>query len=139
MVSIHENNSIQEFWMANPDTNEIWSHCAVSPLMMLTQGIGGVRPLTLGGSRVEIAPQPGDLQEFDFNVQTLHGAIRFQLEPDETGRALTITLPAGVEAELVLDASEAAGVPVLSYDRVRGCNRYMLSGGSSYRFVLPQA
>ncbi len=138
MVSIHENNSIQEFWTANHDTNEIWSHCAVSPLMMLTQGIGGVRPLVPGGTKVEIAPQFGDLESFDFNVQTMNGAIRFQLEPDATGKSFTVTMPEGVDAELVLNASETVDMPLISYDKVTNKNRYALSGGNSYKMTLKQ-
>lgn len=135
MSSVWENNTLQEFWVARPDEGSQWSHCAVAPLIALHQGIAGVYPLKPGSDMVRIFPQPGDLSNAAFDVQTAKGAIRFQSTGKVGKRVLKITLPKGVDAELWLDGREKIhSIPVRVEDG--GIKVYKISGGRGYEFRL---
>lgn len=98
MRSVWDNNTLQEFWTANPDEGSQWSHCAMYPLIALTQGIAGVYPLEPGGRKVRMEPQPGDLEELEFDICTAGGPVHFLYR---RGR-LTLTVPESVTVELHL-------------------------------------
>ena len=98
MRSVGDNNTLQEFWTAAPDEGSQWSHCAMYPLIALTQGIAGVYPLEPGGRKVRMEPQVGDLKEIEFDVQTSGGPIHFLYR---RGR-LELTVPESVSVELHL-------------------------------------
>ena len=42
MDSVLENNTLQEFWEVKHDSGHQWSHCALSPLIMIYHGIGDI-------------------------------------------------------------------------------------------------
>lgn len=135
MSSVWENNTLQEFWTARPDDGSQWSHCAVSPLIALHQGVAGVTPLTAGSELVKICPQPSTLSYAEFGVQTVKGAIHFVSEGKKGKRKLRLTLPIGIKGELWLDSKETIHLPFIRTER-QGMKVYRISGGKSYQFRL---
>ena len=61
MLSVRENNTLSESWIPLYDTNSEWSHCPVSPLILLYHGIMGLRPTSPAYATCVLAPQLGDL------------------------------------------------------------------------------
>lgn len=104
MPSVHENNTIQEFWQTQADSLKEWSHCAMTPLIVLVRDIIGFRPIEPGYSRYEIRPQLGDLGPLDVMCHTPRGPLRFV--SDESG--LTLTLPRAMEGVLYWNGREQA-------------------------------
>lgn len=135
MSSVWENNTLQEFWVATPDSWSQWSHCAMYPLIALSQGVAGVYPLEAGSKIVKIEPQLGSLKSIEFDVQTIHGAIHFSAKGKFGKRKLLITLPQDVTAELRLDSREKVKLPLLRQDP-DGFKVYKLDSLESYELVL---
>jgi hypothetical protein len=108
MRSVLENNTLQEGWTARPDSREQWSHCAVVPLYVLAQDIAGVRPTAPGYTRCQIRPQMADLDQLEVTVHTPRGPLRVSSRKEGNRRQLQLTIPAHVEAELVIPASHAS-------------------------------
>ncbi len=109
MPSVRLNNTIQEDWVAQPDSGSQWSHCAVAPLYCLFMNVAGIQPLEPGFRRCEIRPQLGDLENLDLTAQTVRGPIHFLSQGPRGQRDLALTLPAGCAGELVLPAGEQPG------------------------------
>jgi hypothetical protein len=83
MKSVVENNTLQEFWDAPYDSGALWSHCPVAPLILLYQGILGIRPADPGFGRVEIFPQFGDIPDLVADAHTPHGPIHIEFDGKE--------------------------------------------------------
>lgn len=110
MRSVRDNNTLQEFWTANPDEGSQWSHCAMYPLIALTQGIAGAYPMEPGGLKIRMEPQLGDLEELDFDIQTSGGPIKFHCGKKNNRRKLTLVIPESVSVELHLARGRDRGV-----------------------------
>ena len=117
MRSVWDNNTLQEFWTANPDEGSQWSHCAMYPLIALTQGIAGVSPLEPGGRKVRMEPQLGDLEEVEFDIQTVRGPIHFLYNGKGRHKKLSLSVPPAVSVELVLGRGRDKGVHTLEAGR----------------------
>ena len=135
MMSVIENNTLQEPWIINYDDNSQWSHCPLAPLIMLYQGIAGVIPLTPGYERVQIRPQPGDLEKVELSVHTPKGAIRFSCNGPKGKRELHLDIPQGVTAELLLDERERIA-PKGEPSGFQGLTKHTLQGGSKTKVKL---
>jgi hypothetical protein len=135
MPSVWENNTLQEDWNTTHDSGGQWSHCAVAPIVMLYQGLAGARPLTPGGLKYRVWPQPCDLSLIDIDIQTLSGAIRFKSEGLKGSRTLSLEVPADNEVELWLDSREKVSLPQVEKTGT-GITKYRLGGGSKVRLKL---
>lgn len=135
MRSVWENNTLQEFFGAQPDDASQWSHCAVAPLIALSQGIAGVYPLKSDGSLIKIEPQFCDLQFADFQIYTKKGYVYFHSEGNLGNRMLSIKLPKSVSAEIWLDESEKVDLPFLRRE-ANGVKVYLLTDTSNVQFKL---
>jgi hypothetical protein len=135
MPSVLLNNTLQEDWTVQPDSGSQWSHCAVVPLYFLFMSVAGLTPLAPGFKRVEIRPQPADLESVALAAHTVQGTIHFRSEGRFGSRRLTLQLPAECEGELVLPMGETVDLPV-----VRGVEpglpRYRLAAGSAVNLRL---
>jgi alpha-L-rhamnosidase len=129
MPSVWENNTLQEDWNAGYDGSSQWSHCAVAPVVLLYQGLAGAKPLTPGGKKYRIFPQPADLRLIDLDIQTLDGAIKFKSEGMKGSRTITLEVPKENEVELWLDSRENVKLPVIEKTG-KGITKYRLTGGS---------
>ena len=133
MPSVWENNTLQEDWNTTHDSGGQWSHCAVAPIVLLYQGLAGAKPLTPGGRKYRLWPQPADLSLIDLDIQTLYGAIGFKTEGQKGDRILTLDIPQENEVELWLDSREKVPLEVIGKTG-KGLTKYRLAGGS--RVVL---
>jgi len=129
MTSVIENNTLQEDWEARHDSNQQWSHCPVVPLYIAHHGLAGIRPLTPGCGRIEIRPQPADIAELTLTAHTVHGPIRFASRGLRGDRRITLEIPAGANAELVLPSGERVDLPLAADRAPAGLRRYQLPAG----------
>ena len=136
MGSVIENNTLQEDWEARHDSNQQWSHCPVVPLYIAYHGLAGIRPLTPGCGRIEIRPQPADITELTLTAHTVHGPIRFASRGLRGDRRITLEIPAGANAELVLPRGERVNLPVASERAPAGLRRYQLPAGQTVELHL---
>jgi len=137
MVSVQQNNTIQENWVVQPDSNSQWSHCPVAPLFLAFMGIAGLQPLEPGFSRVLVRPQPGELEEVELTGHTVRGPIRFRSEGRRGDRRIALELPEGVAGILELPASESIELPLMQ-GAPAGRRWYRLPEGKEAQLQLKQ-
>jgi len=113
MQSVQLNNTLQEAWSAEPDSNAQWSHCPVAPLYVTYMNLAGIQPLKPGFERVQVYPQLGDLDSLQLTAQTVRGPIRFGATGKFGNRELTVELPDGMDGELVLSEKEELDLSLL--------------------------
>ena len=135
MSSVWENNTLQEFWTAYPDEGSQWSHCAMHPLIALSQGIAGIYPIEGGSDKIKIEPQPGSLEKVDFDVYTAKGAVHFYSQGKKGKRTLRLRIPDTVSVELWLDAREEIKLPFLRTEK-NGIKVYKMEGQEKYELHL---
>jgi len=136
MPSVEENNTLAEDWAPRYDSGSQWSHCAVAPLILLYHGIMGLRPTSAGYATCVIAPQPGDLKQIACQAHTVRGTIHFAVNQAGAGRELKLEVPAEIEAELILDASERVPLPAGREPAPPGCRSYRLPRGEAVTLLL---
>jgi hypothetical protein len=135
MPSVWENNTLQEDWNTLHDGGGQWSHCAVAPIVLLYQGLAGAKPLTPGGKKYRVWPQPSDLSLVDIDIQTPDGAIGFKSEGLKGARTLSLEVPEETEVELWLDSREKVSLPVIEKTD-KGITKYRVAGGSEIKLKL---
>ena len=133
MPSVLLNNTLQEDWTALPDSGSQWSHCAVAPLYVFFMSVAGLTPLAPGFRRVEIRPQPGDLESLELTAHTMRGPIEFRFQSGEQQNEMALTLPADCEGELVVPTEATLSLAPLP-ERTAGLARYRVPLGSSLNF-----
>jgi hypothetical protein len=126
MDSVILNNTLQEDWQAQPDSGNQWSHCAVVPLYIAYMGLAGIRPLAPGFRRVEIRPQPADLEQLELTAHTVRGPLRFGMQGKRGKRELTLELPAECQGELIIRQQESVDLVQLPDPAPPGYRRYRL-------------
>jgi hypothetical protein len=110
LESVIRNNTLQEAWIVQPDSNSQWSHCPIVPLYMLYMGIMGLKPLKPGFEELAFWPQLHTIQSLEANAQTVKGTIYFHSEGLPGKREIEIQLPAGVTGNIKLDSREKTGL-----------------------------
>ena len=136
MPSVILNNTVQETWHATPDSYAQWSHCAAAPIIMLYQGIAGIKPLMPGYESFQIRPQLGDLKEVELAVQTVKGNIVFKSKGAKGNRELYIEIPEGTTAILMLDNREKINLKTDETDVSTGLKKYTLNEGTKIKMKL---
>ncbi len=136
MPSVAQNNTIQEMWRCAPDSVAQWSHCALAPIYILYEEIVGLRALEPAFARCRLRPQLGDLPDLEAIAHTPRGPIHLKARRDGDAHAITVTIPPGCSAEVLLPPT--AGMPLerLSPDHPSGLARYALPPGST-QFSAP--
>jgi alpha-L-rhamnosidase len=82
---------------SHPGTiNHSWSG---GPLTLLSQQVAGLAPLKPGWQRFSLKPKPGDLSSIDTKVLSPHGVIHFKACRENGAWAVSLHLPAGIQAE----------------------------------------
>ncbi len=135
MNSVKLNNTLQEDWLARPDSGAQWSHCAVVPLYIAYMSLAGIRPLAPGFKRIEIRPQLGDLERLELTAQTPLGPLLFDAHGGKDRRELVIESPPNTETELILRREEQVRLDRVPGTAPDGCLRYRLPAGA--RTTLP--
>jgi alpha-L-rhamnosidase len=136
MKSVLENNTLQEDWEARHDSGQQWSHCAVVPLYIAYHSLVGLKPLLPGFQKFQVSPQLGDLPALDLTAFTVKGPIRMQCQGAKGNRDVTLEVPPGAEAELVVDERETIDLPVGAGSPPPGCRQYRLPASARTSFLL---
>jgi hypothetical protein len=76
-----------------------------------------------------VRPQLGDLERVDLTYHTPHGAIDFRSEGGLGNHDIVLTVPSGIESELVVREGEKADLEPLSSKDAKGWVRYRLAAG----------
>jgi alpha-L-rhamnosidase len=126
MDSVILNNTLQEYWIALPDSESQWSHCPAGPLNILFMGIAGISPLEPGFSRCSIRPQPADFESIELTVQTIQGSIFFKSTGKVGARTIRIKLPDGCNGELILDNREKVPLEKVIRKNKSGLSHYKI-------------
>ena len=136
MASVRLNNTLQEDWICLPDGPSQWSHCAQTPLIMMHQGIAGIKPITPGYKTFQIYPQLEDLDAVDITTNTIAGPIVFKSKGLLGNRKLSLAIPAGTTAELIVDEKEHLDLKKADVSKTPGKTTYIIKGGSKLTLVL---
>ncbi len=136
MPSVEENNTLSEDWTPSYDSESEWSHCPVSPLILLYHGIMGLRATSPGFQTCVIAPQPCDVKQIACEAHTVHGPIRYSVKQVASGRELALQVPAEIEAELILEVGENLPFPLGHEPAPPGCRSYRLPKGETVKLLL---
>jgi len=123
------NNTVAENWTAQPDSGDLWSHCAIVPLYVTFMSIAGIRPAAPGFARCTITPRPGDLDQLQLTARTIRGNIRFRSMGRKGDRELRLSVPAGIEAELRLDRKEDVALTSVPQPKDSGYSVFRLPEG----------
>jgi hypothetical protein len=94
MHSVQRNHTIQEYWQDRLGGNAVQSHCAVAPLVVLQQGLLGVKPLAPGYRRFSVAPRLGNLDNVVCAFNTPFGLVQVSAKQDEAGVETEVEAPA---------------------------------------------
>jgi hypothetical protein len=136
MASVIQNNTIFENWTAAPDSGDLWSHCAVVPLYLLTMGIAGIRPTAPGFARCAIRPQPADLEGFAVTVPAPPGPIIMECAGVKGNRRIQLSVPQGCIADLILDAREQVSLKKADGAVDQGLTMFRVPAGSTNILTL---
>ena len=131
MDSVRLNNTLQEDWVARPDSSSEWSHCPVAPLFVTHMSLAGLRPLAPGFRRCEIRPQPVDLQLLEVTTHTPLGPLGFESRGGPGARTISIGLPDGCAGELVVRREESLKLDRIDAPAPAGHLRYRLPAGKT--------
>jgi alpha-L-rhamnosidase len=138
MDSVILNNTLQEDWEAKPDSGQQWSHCAVVPLYIAYMGLAGIRPLEPGFKRVELRPQPADLSQLELVARTVRGPLVFRSLGNRGKRELTLELPKGCAAEIVLPERETVDLAPIKEKAPSELMRWAIPAGAAVTLKLKQ-
>jgi alpha-L-rhamnosidase len=132
--SAYENNTMQEDWQVVPDTGSQWSHASIAPLLTAYMDLAGIKPVTPGYKQFIVEPLPGSLELLELKNYTPAGPISFKCSGKLGNRVLSMTIPAGISGELVLDAREK--VKLKELDSNQSKKHFELEGGTSVNLKL---
>ena len=138
LPSVRENNTIQEFWNASPDSRDQWSHCGVAPLILLARDIAGIRPIEPGFERFVCRPQLVDLPNFSTTIHSPHGPFEFGVEADGDGHVVYLSVPKGCTGELAVPTALSADLEPIGRDDRFDQYRYRLEAGETRFFLEPR-
>lgn len=134
MPSVRENNTLGETWTLEKDSGSQWSHCPVGPLIIMHMGVAGIQPTKPGFTECLIRPQPSKLAALDVVTHTPHGPVQVIAEGRKGDRSLTLRVPKGIRAHLLLPAAES--VPGFSRSPGPHGNAYVIDGQAEVRARL---
>jgi len=104
-------------WAENPEPTRSDCHAwSASPNYDLPTLVAGIRPATPGFRTVRIEPHLGGLHQLDASMPHAGGAIQVSYRLEGTNWKATVTLPSGVDGQLVWLAKEYplhSGIQVL--------------------------
>ena len=136
MSSVRLNNTLQEDWICYPDGPSQWSHCAMTPLIMMHQGIAGIKPLTPGYKTFQVYPQIEDLKQTSITTNTVAGPIIFKSNGLLGNRTVSLEVPAGTTAHLVVDKQENLNLKRADSTLRPGKRTYIIQGGTKTTLLL---
>lgn len=136
MGSVVQNNTLQENWTARPDSTAEWSHCPVCPLYILYMDILGIRPTSPGFTKCDVRPQLGDIGELEVTARTVQGPFVFKAARSGERYEVTLTVPEGCQATLVLPDRIPCDLPPADGRAAAGLKRHILRSGAENQFSV---
>lgn len=106
MLSVRENNTIQESWHAVPDSQNQLSHSGIAPFFAAYMCLAGIEVIEPGAKVIHIRPQLGNLEELELTYYTALGSIHFWSKGKKGRRSLKLDFPDGVKVVLILAENE---------------------------------
>jgi len=100
--------------------------------------VAGIRPTAPGFATFQVRPQLGDLADIDLTYYTVRGPIRFVAGGQPRGRRISVAVPKGCEAELLLPPDAGTSLPALAPDHRLGLKRFRLEARKENVFVVRQ-
>ncbi len=134
MDSVHQNNTMQEFWNVIPDSGSQWSHASIAPLFSVYMDIAGIRPIEPAYKQFQIHPQPGNLEYLELENYTPFGPIGFLLTGKKGNRLLKLKIPINTTCQLVLDEKEK--IKLNAMNTSKGKSIYEIKGGKEVALKL---
>ncbi len=129
MDSVLLNNTVSENWTAQPDSGDLWSHCAIVPLYVAFMSLAGIKPTAPGFARCTITPRPGSLEKLELTAFTVRGDIVFRSRGRRGDRELRLRVPDGMEAELKLDTRERVTLTPVPGKKYPRYSHFLLPAG----------
>ncbi|MFP4621256.1 MAG: alpha-L-rhamnosidase C-terminal domain-containing protein [Bacteroidales bacterium] len=125
-----------EAWDMKYKNNMTWNHAwGASPAYHITRNIMGVKPLDPTFKKIQIKPQPGDLEHASIKTPTIRGSVKVSFEKSESSFDMEFTIPANTSAQVVLPEPEGDTYKVmLDGEEVKTIGR---NGGLVIDEVLP--
>ena len=112
MIEDPMHSTLYEGWeeggFGGGSTNHAWSG---GMLTVIAENVCGVRPLVPGWGEFEIRPYPV-IAECDILIPSVKGNIRSAFKDSETSFVLTVSVPEGTVATVVLPSADYSGVTV---------------------------
>ncbi len=96
MVSVRDNATLQEDWVAHPNSAQQWSHCPLGVINAVIQDVIGLRPTAPGFATWRLQPRLADLGEVELDAHTVGGCFRIRTRCDAGERTLEVAVPGGV-------------------------------------------
>jgi alpha-L-rhamnosidase len=106
MLSVIENNTVQENWFAEKDTQNQLSHAGIAPFFAAYMCFAGIEVTQPGGSLIRVKPQPASLEKLQLTYHTAHGPLEFDCRGKKGKRKLRLAIPSGVTVHLEIPAQE---------------------------------
>jgi hypothetical protein len=139
MDSVLQNNTIQEYWQARPDSGDQWSHCAIAPLLLLFEGIAGITPEVPGFAHCRVRPQLGDLASLALIAHTVRGPIHLHATRASDRHHATLMLPPGCAGELLLPVGATAEADGTIAARPDELHAFQVPPNTAVHFSIPIA
>lgn len=106
MLSVRENNTIQEHWRAEKDTQNQLSHAGIAPFYAAYMCFAGIEVIRPGGSLIRMRPQPATLERLKLTYRTAFGPLEFDCQGTKGNRRLILSIPSGVMLHLEIPSAE---------------------------------
>jgi hypothetical protein len=108
----------------------------MTPLIMMHQGIAGIKPITAGYKTFQIYPQLADLNAVDITTHTPAGPIGFKSRGMLGSRKLSLEIPVGTTAALIVDEREHLDLKKADVTIIPGKTTYIINGGTKITVML---
>lgn len=107
----HSQRNTQTWWetfsedMLNPPIVSLCHGWGAGPLNLLPQYVAGVKPLSPGFKDMQIEPDLFDLERMLSDIPTPYGNVRVEGIQMEDEKRITVSLPQGIKANILLPKS----------------------------------
>ena len=98
MLSVDQNNTLQEWYEVQNDTDRELSHCPMAPVLAMYEDYAGLRCLKDGFREFSLNPCMGGLPSLAFTLRTVSGDMTFDYRE---GR-LTVCFPPAMRGSITL-------------------------------------
>jgi alpha-L-rhamnosidase len=137
MLSVQENNTIQESWHAVPDSQNQLSHAGIAPFFAAYMCLAGIEVIEPGAKVVHIRPQLGNLEKLELTYHTVLGPIHFNAEGKKGRRNLKLEIPDEMKVVLIVSENEnmIKGSKEIN-SPIKKCKAFDLSSLKSWTITL---